>query len=132
MVLMTDRRAEVRYVDPTTGGEKGTKLARFDLIPEIPLYALAEHYGRGAGKYDDHNWRRGYPWSISFAALNRHLWTWWNGEDEDPELHSHHLDAVAWHAFTLREFAVTRPGLDDRPTFARGRLWMPPEEESKT
>ena len=128
-VAMSDRRSEVRYVDPISGGEKGTKLARFDLIPEIPLYALAEHYGRGAGKYDDHNWRRGYPWSISFAALNRHLWTWWNGEDVDPELHSHHLDAVAWHAFALREFVETHPSRDDRPTYARGKLWVPPEED---
>ena len=114
---------EVRYIDPETGGEKGVKLARFDLIPEIPLYSLAEHYGRGADKYEDHNWRRGYPWSISFAALNRHLWTWWNGEDIDPELGSNHLDAVAWHAFTLREFVETHPGLDNRPKFGRGRLW---------
>lgn len=122
--------SETRYVDPETGGEKGTKLARFDLIPEIPLYALAEHYGRGARKYEDDNWRRGYPWSISFAALNRHLWTWWNGEDLDPELGSHHLDAVAWHAFTLREFTETHPGLDNRPQVARGKLWTPEGDRS--
>ena len=119
----TDRTAETRYVDPTTGAEKGQKLARFDLIPEVPLYALAEHYGRGATKYEDHNWRRGHPWSIAFAALNRHLWAWWNGEDIDPELGSHHLDAVAWHAFTLREFVETHPEFDNRPTFARGKLF---------
>lgn len=41
---------EVRVVS-TTGGEKGQKLARFDLIPVRPLELLAEHYGRGARKY---------------------------------------------------------------------------------
>lgn len=129
---MTDRTRETRYIDPETGGEKGTKLARFDLIPEIPLYSLAEHYGRGAAKYEDHNWRRGIPWSISFAALNRHLWAWWNGEDVDPELHSHHLDAVTFHTFALREYAVTHPELDNRPTYARGKLWTPTGEDSTT
>lgn len=122
---MSKDTTETRYTDPETGGQKGMKLARFDLIPEAPLYHLAEHAGRGAAKYSDHNWRRGFPWSIAFAALNRHLWTWWNGEDVDPELHSHHLDAVAWHAFTLREFAVTHPDLDDRPQASRGLLWTP-------
>ena len=125
---MADRK-EVRHTDPVTGGQKGMKLARFDLIPEVPLYSLAEHYGRGADKYDDDNWRRGYSWSISFAALNRHLWTWWNGEDIDPELGSNHLDAVAWHAFTLREFTVTHPELDNRPKASRGKLWMPEGEQ---
>lgn len=124
---MIPDRSEIRYVDPETGAEKGTKLARFDLIPEIPLWALAEHYGRGARKYADHNWRKGYPWSIAYAALNRHLWLWWNGEDVDPELGSHHLDAVAWHAFTLREFSETHRRFDDRPAAAAGRLWQPSE-----
>lgn len=123
--------AEYRYTNPETGGSKNMKLARFDLIPEMPLYSLAEHYGRGASKYDDHNWRKGYPWSIAYAALNRHLWTWWNGEDIDPELHSHHLDAVAWHAFTLREFCETHPEYDDRPTYNRGSLWTPTKGDQR-
>ena len=55
---MTD---EVRSVS-TTGGEKGTKLARYDLLPVGPLRQVAEHYGKGASKYADHNWRRGYEW----------------------------------------------------------------------
>lgn len=42
---------EVRVVDPVTGGEKGSKLQRFSLIPYIFLWALAEHYGKGAHKY---------------------------------------------------------------------------------
>ena len=108
-------RSETRYVDPVTGAEKGRKLARFDLIPVEPLIALAEQYGRGAEKYADRNWERGHPWGITFAALNRHLWLWWNGEDIDPESGANHLDAVMWHAFALREFHVKHPEMDDRP-----------------
>lgn len=109
------KHGEVRVVNPDTGGEKGQKLARYDLIPAGPLRLLAEHFGRGARKYEDRNWERGYAWSLTFAALNRHLWAWWGGEDIDAETGSPHLAAVAWHAFALLEFAETHPELDDRP-----------------
>jgi hypothetical protein len=108
-------RDEVRVVDPKTGGEKGSKLARFDLIPAGPLQALAEHFGRGARKYADRNWEKGYAWALSFAAMMRHAWTWWDGEDIDPETGSSHLTAVAWHSFALQEFQARGLGTDTRP-----------------
>jgi hypothetical protein len=102
------------------GGQKGVKLAAYHLIPAEPLRLLAEHYGRGASKYADHQWRKGYEWSKSFAALNRHLWQFWNGEDldtdEGPLNGSPHMAAVAWHAFALLEFMQTNRDLDDRPS----------------
>lgn len=104
---------EVRVVS-TTGGEKGQKLARYDLIPARPLELLAEHYGRGARKYADRNWERGYSWSLSFGALMRHAWAFWRGEDIDEETGSPHLVAVAWHAFALLEFFERHKQFDDR------------------
>ncbi len=106
---------EVRVVNETTGGEKGSKLQRFDLLPVGPLTQLAEHFGRGARKYEDRNWERGYNWSLSYAALLRHLMAFWDGEDIDAETGSPHIIAVAWHALALAEFARTHPALDDRP-----------------
>lgn len=111
--------SEVIVTDTTTGGRKGTKLARFDLIPAEPLTQLAEHYGRGARKYEANNWRKGYSWGLSFAAMQRHAWAWRGGEDTDPETGTPHLAAVAFHAFALMEFATTHPELDDR--------WVEPE-----
>lgn len=106
---------EVRVRNKTTGGEKGSKLARYDLIPAGPLRMLAEHYGRGATKYEDRNWERGYDWSLSFAAMQRHAWEFWAGEDIDSESGSPHLAAVAWHAFAMLEWMQTHPELDNRP-----------------
>ena len=125
-----------------TGGQKGVKLERHDLIPVEPLRLLAEHFGKGARKYDDHQWRKGYEWSKSYSALMRHLTEFWAGRDldvcsNDPEgcshttatgddflvavpdtcynhLGSHHMTAVAWHAFVLLEFAARYPEFDDR------------------
>lgn len=101
-------------VDPVTGGAKGNKLARFDLMPARQLWKLAEHYGKGAAKYELRNWERGYAWSLSFAALMRHAWAFWAGEDNDPESGMPHMAAVAFHALALMEFAETHPDKDDR------------------
>ncbi len=124
-----------------TGGQKGVKLDRHDLIPIGPLVELAKHFGRGALKYDEHQWRKGYEWSKSYSAIQRHLTAFWGGEDYDtcPEngagcssttaigevflpqgktcynhIGSHHMVAVAWHSFVLLEFKETFPDLDDR------------------
>ena len=105
---------EVRVTDPETGGQKCSKLARFDLISQEALWALAEHYGRGAEKYDDNNWRKGYKWSLTFAACLRHLSAFWSGEDRDPETGSLHVTAAAWHCFTMITFILLGLGTDDR------------------
>jgi len=117
---------ETRLVSPT-GGRKGQKNERYDLIPAEPLRLLARHFGVGAEKYTErdemgniihdgeNNWRRGYDWSLSFAALNRHLWQFWSGEDIDAETGTPHIIAVAWHAFTLAWFADNLPEYDNRP-----------------
>jgi hypothetical protein len=110
---------EVRVVDPITGGEKGSKLARYDLIPPGPLKHVAELYGRGAEKYADRNWEKGYAWGLSFAALNRHLWAFWNGEYYDDETRIPHLASVVFHALALMEFHDKTLGTDDRAPGAR-------------
>ncbi len=125
---------EVRTTS-STGGQKGVKLARFDLIPVGPLNLLAEHFGRGAKKYEAHQWRQGYEWSKSYSALMRHLTAFWAGYDFDvcsnepdncipadgyePDTclnhtGSHHMTAVMWHAAVLLEFIETHPEHDDR------------------
>lgn len=126
----------------STGGQKGVKLQRYDLIPVKSLRLLAEHFGKGARKYDEHQWRKGYEWSKSYSAINRHLAEFWLGNDydvcsNDPEgcshvtesgdefliifpdtcynhTGSHHLTAVAWHSFVLLEFVERFPEHDDR------------------
>ena len=106
--------SEVRVVNEQTGGEKGQKTARFDLLPPDVMWELAEHYGKGAAKYDDRNWELGYNYSLSFAALMRHAWAFWNGEDYDPDSGSHHMVAVMFHAAALVRFTRMYPELDDR------------------
>lgn len=127
----------------STGGQKGVKLERFDLIPAGPLAELARHYGAGAKKYAEHQWRQGYEWSKSIAAIGRHYTAFMGGEDYDRcppsgegcsfvthegepfedyisgetcynHTGSHHMICVAWHSFLLVEFRDTHPQHDDR------------------
>jgi len=115
---MIDPHAETRIVDPNTGGEKGSKPQRFDLIPHQFEWALAEHYGKNCkehgGKYEARNWEKGYDWGLSYAALRRHLGEWRGGEEYDPETESHHLIAAAWHCAALFIYSTLGLGTDDR------------------
>lgn len=107
--------SEVRTTS-STGGEKGVKVERYDLIPVEALATVAELYGKGAEKYSAHNWRQGYEWSKSYAALQRHANAFWRGEDIDPDPQTQlpHMAAVVFHALTLLTFMTEHPGFDDR------------------
>ena len=122
-----DAMSEVRQTSDS-GAQKGSKLARYDMIPADALRILAEHYGKGAEKYPPFdsgdglgvldNYRRGYHWSLSFAAMMRHAWAFWGGEDTDAETGSPHLAAVAWHTLTLLHWSQNEDltqKYDDRP-----------------
>lgn len=117
---------EVR-VTANTGGAKGTKPQRFGLIPVRPLWMLAELYGRGAAKYEERNWERGYPWHLSFEAAQRHMWEFWGGADLDAHLDSCPADctshtglphpiAAIFHMMALVEFMTTHREFDNRPS----------------
>jgi len=101
-------------VTASTGGAKGEKLARFSLIPPKAWYELAKLYGVGAQKYGDANWLKGYPWHLSYDALNRHLERFWMGESIDPETNAHHLMSVIFHAIAMYTFEELHPEFDDR------------------
>jgi hypothetical protein len=123
---------EIRVVDPKTGGEKGTKPERWDLIPPSPLLdlavlvggfdklsfraldELARVYAFGARKYSDFNWRKGIAWRLSIAALERHVSLHMQGQKIDGETDCLHLAHAVWHLFTLYEFARLGLGTDDR------------------
>lgn len=111
--LTSLNEGEVRSVS-STGAEKGTKIERFDLLPTQALAKIARHFGVGAAKYAPNNWRKGYEWSKSYAALQRHLTAFWGGEDYDEETGSPHLAAAGFHVLTLLTYMDEQPGFDDR------------------
>ncbi|UOF82098.1 hypothetical protein [Caudoviricetes sp.] len=88
---------------------------RMDLIPIKPLRDLAKVLTFGAGKYGERNWESGLKWSRPYAAILRHLTSWWCGETHDPETGINHLAHVMCNVAFLLEYDETHRELDDRP-----------------
>lgn len=105
---------EVR-ITSETGGQKGQKLAQLGAICPRALNELAKVAGYGGIKYDRFNFLKGYDWSLSYDALQRHLNAFWSGEDTDEESGLYHLAHAAWHCLALLAFSIRQLGTDDRP-----------------
>lgn len=102
-----------------SGGRKAdTGKLRYDLLPTRALEALVYVYSIGAGKYADRNWERGLEYGRVFAAMQRHAWAWWGGQEYDPVDGQAHLASVAWCALALLHYSL-HPGeydeFDNRP-----------------
>ena len=111
--------SEVRVTDTLTGGEKGSKPERYDLIPPHAMDEVARVYGYGATKYANRNWERGYDWGLSLAALHRHIKAFEKLESYDEESHCHHLAHAVFHCLLLMSFEANKLGTDSRSTLNR-------------
>lgn len=87
---------------------------RFDLIPFAAIGEIADVLAYGANKYEANNWARGTAWGRYFAALCRHLFSWWRGEDRDPETGFSHLAHAGCCLLFLMEYQRNDWGTDDR------------------
>ena len=92
----------------TTGGRKfdGGKL-QYGLIPPLALKEMVKVLTFGAEKYEPDNWKfvpdskRRY-----YDAMQRHLWAWKEGEQNDPETGINHLAHAMCCLFFLYEHDV--------------------------
>jgi hypothetical protein len=94
-----DTVTEIRTTS-ATGGQKGVKPERMSQLPKAGLDALARVFAFGAGKYEPHNWRKGYEWSKGRDAAVRHLLADIDGETYDPESGLPHLAHAGFHILT--------------------------------
>lgn len=87
---------------------------RFDLIPYAAVGEIADVLAFGADRYGANNWCRGTDWSRYFAALCRHVFAWWRGEDKDPDSGLSHLAHAGCCLLFLMEYQRNGWGGDDR------------------
>ena len=73
------------------GKKNDSEKTRLDLIPCEAIEAIGQAFTHGAGKYGDHNWRRGIDFSRLYGATLRHLNAFWAGEDIDADSGLPHL-----------------------------------------
>lgn len=99
---------------------------RLDLIPVDAMEELSKVYAFGAQKYAEHSWESGMKLSRVYAALLRHLFAWWRGEDTDPESGLSHLAHVTWNAVALLTYTKRGiRGIDDRVYMVKEEEWNP-------
>ena len=102
-------------IQGVSGRKDDAGKARHDLIPPELPDAVAQVLAFGAAKYGERNWERGMIWGRPFAALMRHMWSWWRGVKCDHETGMPHL----WHAACCIAFLIAyenrNVGIDDRP-----------------
>lgn len=115
---------------------------RYTSMPVEALTKIADVYTKGAHKYtiyekdgveclgkdipienvhlyttkDDgsNNWRLGQEWLSTMESIERHIASWKNGEDIDPDLNTYHLANAAWGLMSLLTYYDIHPELDNR------------------
>jgi hypothetical protein len=95
---------------------------RLDLLPIRPLKDTAEVLTYGLNKYGKDSWREGemIQWSRVYSSLQRHLFAFQAGEDNDPETGYSHLAHAACNILMMIEHTYINPQGDDRATTAKG------------
>ena len=65
-------------------------------------------------KYSPNNWQKGLKYSEISESLQRHLYYFMEGEDDDPESKLSHLGHILCNAMFLSWMFIFRKDLDDR------------------
>ena len=112
------------YPDDNPKTVLGVKKVPVNLVPPSAKHFLAEAFADGAGKYGPYNWRdKTVSASIYYAAAQRHMDAWWDGEDLSHDAKVHHLaHAMACMAIVLDAMTVGRLNDDRPPIGAASRL----------
>lgn len=92
-----------------------TGKAPLHLVPTSAINAMAKVLDYGAKKYTERNWEKGNNFSVPYSSLMRHLLSFWEGEDNDPESGLPHTYHILMNAAMLLEYSEKFKTLDDRP-----------------
>lgn len=93
----------------TTGIKYDANKTPWDLLPMDALEEVAKLYGKGVEKYDAWNWKKGIDYSRMYAALQRHLKSWWwDKEDLDSETQNQHLAACTFYTLNLLHYNLNK------------------------
>ena len=88
-------------------------------LSTLPMNVVAEMGAamlEGAAKYGRHNYRGvGVRASVYFDATMRHMISWWEGEDLDPDSGLSHITKAMVSLAVLRDAMMQSKCEDDRP-----------------
>lgn len=91
-----------------------------EVIAEVGVAML-----EGALKYGRHNYRvAGVRASVYYDAEQRHMKSWWEGEDDDPDSQLSHITKAIASLVVLRDSMLTGNWVDDRPPRTSKPGWV--------
>jgi hypothetical protein len=94
----------------------GSRKLDLSIVPDTLLISAASAFLEGALKYGRFNWRiAGVRSSIYYAALQRHMAKWWNGQDKDKDTRVHHLASAIACLTIILDAELYGKLTDDRP-----------------
>jgi hypothetical protein len=113
---LTDNNPKSRY---------GDKKAPVHLFPPIAMLKAAEVFRLGAAKYGPYNWRDdSVSATVYYSAAMRHLASWFDGEDIDPESGQSHLAHVLCCMSILLDAESIGKMIDNRPVNGCSASWI--------
>lgn len=94
----------------------GIRKAPISTLPTGVIMEAGVALLEGASKYGRHNFRAvGVRASVYYDATFRHLGSWWEGEDLDPDSGINHIGKAIASLMVLRDAMMQDKLTDDRP-----------------
>lgn len=94
----------------------GIRKAPMSTVSAAVLAEIGVAMLEGACKYGRHNYRiAGVRASVYYDATMRHLMSWWEGEDIDPDSGMSHITKAITSLVVLRDAMIQGMAEDDRP-----------------
>lgn len=98
----------------------GSRKAGISNVPAQVVAELGLAMLEGAAKYGRHNYRiAGVRASVYYDAAMRHLMSWWEGEDIDPDSGLPHVVKAMACLAVMRDAQINNKLSDDRPPLPR-------------
>ncbi len=104
------------------GDRKNQGKLKWSLVPQSALIPMVRVLEFGAQKYAPYNWMKGLSITETCESLKRHLDSFLEGEDIDPESGISHIGHIQCNALFLSWMLQNRPDLDDRVDLEQFKL----------
>lgn len=103
----------------------GIKKAPLSTVSAPVLMEIGVAMLEGARKYGRHNYRMvGVKASVYYDAAMRHLTSWWEGENIDPDSGLSHVTKAIATLVVLRDAMLNKKCDDDRPPAFADPDWL--------
>lgn len=87
---------------------------KWSLVPQSALIPMVRVLEYGSKKYAPYNWTKGLSVTEICESLKRHLDSYMEGEDFDPESNESHIGHIQCNALFLAWMIQNKPEFDDR------------------